>query len=155
MKKSTLPLSKGFAPLFGILVVVVVLLAGALWYFLSEMNNTSSPSITPATENKQTTLANPASENCIEKGGTLVIQTRGDGGQYGLCQFEDNQACEEWALYRGDCPVGGVKTTGFDTIEQNYCAWVGGETLAEPDASCTLPNQHFCLDTDLYNGKCE
>src|SRR5512139_1273126 len=51
-------------------------------------------------------LANPASENCIKQGGTVQIQTRGDGGQFGICLFEDNMQCEEWALLRGECPVG-------------------------------------------------
>ena len=45
-------------------------------------------------------LSNPASEYCIKVGGTLEPLTRGDGGEYSLCQFEDDQACEEWALYR-------------------------------------------------------
>lgn len=100
-------------------------------------------------------LANPASENCTKQGGTLTIKTRGDGGEYGLCQFEGNQACEEWALFRGECPVGGVKTTGFDTIEQQYCAWVGGKTLAVPNAHCTLPSGKVCSDDSMYQGKCE
>ena len=55
--------------------------------------------------------ANPASENCVKQGGTVSIQTRGDGGQYGVCMFEDNKQCEEWAMLRGDCPVGGIKVT--------------------------------------------
>jgi len=57
-------------------------------------------------------MANPASENCVAQGGALLIETRGDGGQYGVCLFEDNRQCEEWALYRGDCPVGALKITG-------------------------------------------
>lgn len=107
--------------------------------------------ITPATASA---LANPASVNCKNVGGTLVIQKRGDGGEYGLCQFGDNQACEEWALYRKECPVGGVKTTGYDNIEQDYCAWIGGKTIAEPNASCTLPSGKMCSDKALYNGTC-
>jgi len=83
------------------------------------------------------------------------MQTRGDGGEYGLCQFEDNQACEEWAMYRGDCPVGGIKTTGFDTVSQQYCAWVGGQTLAVPNAVCNLPSGNVCQDDALYNGTCQ
>jgi putative hemolysin len=59
-------------------------------------------------------LANPASENCVAVGGTRSIENRVDGGQFGLCLFEDNRQCEEWALLRGDCPVGGVKVTGYD-----------------------------------------
>jgi putative hemolysin len=61
----------------------------------------------------KTGIANPASVNCINKGGTLSIQKRGDGGEYGICTFEDNWQCEEWALFRGECPAGGKKVTGI------------------------------------------
>lgn len=104
--------------------------------------------------NTSTTLANPASVNCNNEGGTTIIKD-GPNGQYGLCEFEDNMACEEWALYRGDCPVGGVKTTGYDTIQQMYCAWVGGETLAVANPNCKLPNGTICTDEAVYNGTCE
>ncbi|MBP7832663.1 MAG: DUF333 domain-containing protein [Candidatus Levybacteria bacterium] len=104
-------------------------------------------------EDNPQTLANPASVNCEKVGGTTVIKN-GPNGQYGLCQFEDNQACEEWALFRNECPVGGVKTTGFDTIEQMYCAWVGGETLAVANPNCKLPDGTICTDEAVYNGTC-
>ncbi len=106
------------------------------------------------TDSQKASLSNPASENCIAQGGTLTIETRGDGGQFGLCNFEDNMSCEEWALYRGECPAGGVKTTGFDNIEQMYCAWLGGKTSAVENSTCTLPNGNTCATSDLYNGKC-
>jgi putative hemolysin len=99
-------------------------------------------------------LANPASANCVEQGGVLLISKRGDGGEFGLCNFEDNRACEEWALFRGECPVGGRKTTGFDTIDQKYCAWLGGETLAVVQSVCTFKDGSECSTIDLYNGKC-
>lgn len=99
-------------------------------------------------------LANPASVNCEKVGGKTQIMN-GPNGQYGLCLFEDDYACEEWALYRNECPVGGVRTTGFDNIEQKYCAWVGGQTLAVPDAQCTLPSGTVCTDKAVYNGECE
>lgn len=101
------------------------------------------------------TLANPASTNCIKQGGTLVIKKNGTGGEYGLCDFGDNMQCEEWALFRGDCPVGGRKTTGFDSIQEKYCAWLGGTTYAVTNATCQLPNGHTCSDTALYNGSCQ
>lgn len=97
-------------------------------------------------------IANPASAFCAEKGGSLRIETRGDGGQFGLCYFEDNRACEEWSLMRGECPVGGRRTTGYDTEAQKYCAWLGGEVLAETDAMCSLPDGRRCLAADLYQG---
>lgn len=66
----------------------------------------------------------------------------------------DAQACEIHALYKDDCQKGGVRTTGFDAIQQKYCAWLGGQTIADPNATCTLPSGKICNDTDLYNGKC-
>lgn len=112
----------------------------------------SNPFKDTKTDTSQT-LANPASVNCAKVGGTTLIEN-GPNGQYGLCDFGDNMQCEEWALYRGQCPVGGVKTTGFDTIEQKYCAWVGGQTYAVPNAKCKLPGGKTCSDTALYNGSC-
>jgi len=121
-------------------------------YFQKEQT-TSSPITTETYDNKQ--LANPASINCRKKGGTSMIQTNPSGGEYGLCQFDDNMACEEWALFRGHCPIGGVKTTGFDTTAQKYCAWIGGQTLAVENATCTLPSGEICDDKALYTGECE
>jgi len=111
--------------------------------------------ITESAPVPQAGIANPASVNCQKVGGNLVIKTGPNGGQYGLCYFEDNRACEEWALLRGDCPVGGVKTTGFDTDAQSYCAWSGGKTLAVPNAVCTFTDGSTCLDDAFYNGTCQ
>ena len=98
---------------------------------------------------------NPASVYCTRVGGIVTMNTRGDGRAYGMCRFTDNRACEEWALFRGHCPLGGVRVTGFDTIAQEYCAWLGGETLAVPHATCTLPSGKVCDDDALYNGMCD
>ena len=102
-----------------------------------------------------TTLANPASTNCVNAGGSLEIQTKEDGSQYGLCYFDDARACEEWSMLRGDCPVGGVKTTGYDTTAQKYCAWLGGRTTTVADAVCTFKDNSSCLAADLYLGACQ
>ncbi len=106
-------------------------------------------------------LANPASENCVALGGTLSIAEGGDGGQYGICYFEDNRQCEEWALLRGDCPVGGLKITGYITPAGQYCAITGGTyaitAAGEPDSeqgTCTFKDGSVCDAWDYYNGKC-
>ncbi len=107
-------------------------------------------------------LANPASENCVAQGGRLVIETAGDGGQYGVCLFEDNRQCEEWALLRGACPVGGIRITGYVTPEARYCAIRGGDyvvtreqTATTPEAgTCTLPGEPPCDALALYDGRC-
>lgn len=91
---------------------------------------------------------------CTEQGGTLVPQSFPNGDQYQLCTFDDNRSCEIEAMYRSDCPVGGRKTTGYDTIAQKYCAWLGGNTIAEPNATCTLPDGTVCPADDLYAGSC-
>ena len=47
-------------------------------------------------------IANPASVNCIDNGGHLKIMSDANGA-YGVCFFDDNSECEEWAFYRGTC----------------------------------------------------
>lgn len=59
-------------------------------------------------EEKKEKLANPASKYCIDVGGTLKMAKHENGGVYGICVFKDNRQCEEWALFRGECPVGGI-----------------------------------------------
>lgn len=106
-------------------------------------------------------LPNPASQNCLAVGGTLAIETRGDGGQFGVCYFEDNRQCEEWALLRGECPVGGVKVTGYITAAARYCAISGGSyTITQQgderteQGECALPDGRVCAAADYYNGRC-
>ena len=132
-----------------LIAIVVIIIMGVGGYLFAQKYKK-----VPVIEKPVETIANPASVNCTKVGGNLVIQTDGSGGQYGLCYFEDNRACEEWALFNGDCPVGGRKTTGYDTIDQNYCVWRGGETLAVKDSVCTFKNGKKCSTIDFYNGKC-
>lgn len=98
-------------------------------------------------------LPNPASGHCIHLGGKLVIQTRGDGGQYGVCLFEDNRQCEEWALLREECPVGGIKITGYTTPAQVYCAITGNQVVMS-NSRCVLSNGLQCDLQKFYNGTC-
>lgn len=118
--------------------------------------------ITPTEVIQPVGLPNPASQNCLDQGGDLIIQERGDGGQYGVCYFEDNRQCEEWALMNGHCPVGGLKITGYLTEAAVYCAITGGTyAISGTDAagveqgSCTLPDETTTCDVwDYFNGKC-
>lgn len=52
-------------------------------------------------------MANPASVNCLKKGGALQMR-HSAAGSYGVCLFKGGRECEEWALFRGECPVGGL-----------------------------------------------
>jgi hypothetical protein len=106
-------------------------------------------------------IANPASVNCIKKGGTLSIQKRGDGGEYGVCIFEDNRQCEEWAMFRGECPIGGVKIAGYATPAARICVITGGtykvsgnNNTDNEQGTCTFKKGAVCDAWDYFNGKC-
>ncbi len=94
-------------------------------------------------------------------GGTPKNETRPDGGQYGVCYFGDNYVCEQWALMHGECPVGGVKVTGYNTPAARYCVITGGTytvigvTNTDQEAgSCTLPSGKVCDANEYYAGAC-
>lgn len=173
---------KGFSLLFALLLSAVAIFFCAFVYIYSKhenptelfsrpkdlkeiyaQKNAQRKDISPQrriadispTSGEGMTISNPASEYCIKVGGNLQTETRGDGGEYSVCEFADNQSCEEWALYRRQCPIGGVKTIGYDSKEQIYCVEQGGKTLAEPNAKCTLPNSKVCSNDALYNGECQ
>ncbi|MCX8023476.1 MAG: DUF333 domain-containing protein [Syntrophorhabdaceae bacterium] len=85
----------------------------------------------PSTEDKKTLIANPASEYCIKTGGRLVIRKDKDGGEYGICIF-NNKECEEWAYFRGECDQEGNTKKTFTTDDPfEYCSFIG--TIDVPD----------------------
>ncbi len=130
-------------------------------FFMAACSAPAQPGI-PTQLQPTAAMANPASENCVKQGGTLSIQKRGDGGEYGVCMFEDNRQCEEWALLRGDCPTGGLKITGYVTLAAQYCAITGGQYQITGDSNtdqergtCTFKNGKTCDVWDYYAGKCD
>jgi len=147
-------MNKKIKAVFIILILVLVVLLG-IFYWTKLDGFQKNKNQIQTNENEGTTIANPASTNCKDKGGNLLMQKKEDGSEYGLCYFEDARACEEWAMLRGDCPVGGRKTTGFDTMAQKFCAWSGGQTLAVENAVCTFNDGSTCLADEFYNGTCQ
>ncbi len=106
-------------------------------------------------------LSNPASDNCLKQGGALSIEKQGDGGEYGVCTFAANMQCEEWALFRGDCPVGGINTTGYVTPAAVYCVISAGvytvtgqSNTPTEQGTCAFKNGKTCDVWDYWNGKC-
>ena len=106
-------------------------------------------------------LANPASQNCVARGGTLTIERRPDGGQFGVCVFTDNYQCEEWAMFRGECPTGGLRVTGYITPAARYCAITGGRYTVvaksgavDEQGACALPGGKSCGADAYYAGTC-
>ena len=117
-------------------------------------------SLVPISADAQGQLANPASQNCVKQNGTLSIERRPDGGQYGVCVFTDNYQCEEWALFRGECPKTGLRVTGYVTPAGRYCAITGGRyTVVSASAAgeqgvCSLPGGKACNAEAYYAGSC-
>ena len=106
-------------------------------------------------------LANPASRNCVEKGGTPTIEKSGKGGEFGVCTFPGNLQCEEWAMLRGDCRSGGIKVTGFATPAARYCAITGGNyrvtsnsNAADEQGTCTSKGQPPCPASAYFDQTC-
>jgi len=52
-------------------------------------------------------IANPASKNCLDKGGKLEMREE-TAGTIGICKFSDGTECEEWKLYRNECRKGQI-----------------------------------------------
>lgn len=100
-------------------------------------------------------LANPASVNCVQKGGKLEIREN-KLGQYGVCLFEDNRQCEEWALMRGQCPAGGLKITGYDNDAEIFCAITGGtvQGVGTKTPKCKRADGTLCTAQANFEGSC-
>jgi putative hemolysin len=106
-------------------------------------------------------LANPASIHCLERGGKLTLLRREDGGEYGVCIFADGRQCEEWALWRAECPPGGVAVPADTAPAERYCLIRGGNYRpASPSAAdreagvCTFPGGDSCDARAYYRGTC-
>lgn len=136
---------------FGIMIAALLILGSS-----GCASQPQTPSVTTSAG-----IANPASENCQQQGGELTILKAPSGGEYGVCVFDDNMQCEEWALMRGDCPVGGVKVTGYVTPAAVYCAITGGEYTVtgktntdQEEGTCTFKSGRTCDVWAYYNGTC-
>lgn len=101
-----------------------------------------------------TQIANPASKNCIDKGGSLEIITAADGSQSGLCTLKDGTKCDEWAYFRGECP-----STQIANPASVNCINNGGtlKIVDGPDGQygmCTLPGGKLCEEWSYFRGEC-
>lgn len=87
------------------IIAAVAIIALAAWLAMRFWSVEESVSPTPEAS-INAGLANPASVNCVAKGGQLETRTDATGGQYGVCLFSDGSECEEWKFFRGECQIG-------------------------------------------------
>jgi len=110
-------------------------------------------------------IANPASVNCLQKGGRLEIRTTADASQYGVCIFNDGSACEEWAFLRGECAPASSSTPGANNPQivnpaSAYCEQNDGtlEIRTATDGSqsgvCVFTDGSECEEWAFYRGEC-
>jgi hypothetical protein len=140
-----------------IFLVIILLVAIDSFFIVKYMNNRVNQA---ADNNKEVVngefvvLVNRASVYCAEQGGTLLDQPKGDGGNYVLCSFEDGKVCEQWAMLRGECPVGGIDTSVFETEAQKFCVLCGGKIADGNDMACSFKDGSVCWGENFYNGTC-
>jgi len=158
-----------------ILVLCICLGAGLVVAGCTQQTSTTVPSTTATPAAAATTaagqagMANPASVNCGNIGGTTEIKTAADGGQYGMCTFKNGTTCEEWALFRGEgCQAGpsvnqtpaapASNQTGIANPASVNCVNVGGKVDIKDSAAgqygmCTFNNGTTCEEWALFRGE--
>ena len=110
-------------------------------------------------EPEQVGLPNPASQYCVEQGGTLEMRSDENGNQYGVCIFPDGSECEEWAFLRGECASGSdieeTDVTLAGTLWQFSWGEVDGESFAPfADQPITLDFSAEHAGQIMGNGAC-
>jgi hypothetical protein len=79
--------------------------AGGIVAARQVLKSAASPSTTTASPSAAPGMGNPATANCIAKGGrSVIIET--PLGQSGVCVFPDGSRCEEWRFFHGTCAPG-------------------------------------------------
>lgn len=136
-----------------VLVVGVILLAGC-----------KAVTAPPATqETPPANMANPASVNCADKGGTLEIRKDASGGEVGYCHFADGSECEEWAFMRGECEPGATPAApiGMPNPASVFCADNAGTLDIRTEAGggevgiCTFADGSECEEWAFMRGECK
>lgn len=137
---------------FGVLFILAGL---ALAYFILPVEIRIGEEETKSKDVSELRLVNPASKNCQEKGGTTIFKEKGDLGSYGICDFGGTKRCEEWAMYRNDCPVGGIDVKGYVDEAEIYCLISGGKLqVGDSQKVCLLKSGQNCEVNEYYNGSC-
>ena len=146
---------------------ISIALALGLFVLFACSPRTPQPVTATATRDT-TTLANPASAYCEGQGFKLETRTAQDGSQYGVCMFEDDTECEEWAYYRAECKPGDMDVApaptatpaGIANPASAYCVEQGGtsEIRTAEDGSqsgvCAFPDGSECEEWAFFRGEC-
>lgn len=132
----------------------LLLMIGSFIFGLKIQNN-ESVSVLGTSTGDAASVASAAYAKCVNNGGFVTTDRRGKNGFYNLCNFADDMNCELYALYNGQCPVGGVHIIGYSTKPQVFCALRGGTPQGSENGQCKMPNGKTCTTDSIYKGTCQ
>lgn len=104
-------------------------------------------------------MGNPADSFCGQEGATLESRRDTDGGEYTLCKFGEDTACDSWAYARGECiesnPIFSVYCANNEgALSTESVDW--GDVQGRPAASyetCTEQDRGTCTEGDYYSSR--
>ncbi len=148
--------NKKFSPLVAGSLAVVILIVGAfiIGYKFGPTESSVLGVSTTSSPTKAGQIASAAYSKCIQNGGFVTTARRPNNGFYNICNFADDMNCELYSLYNGQCPIGGVKTVGYSTTDQVFCALRGGTPQGSKNGQCKMPDGKICSTASVYNGTC-
>lgn len=114
------------------------------------------PAKLPSSRNQVIGLGNPASNFCVQNGGTFELHDT-----LGYCLFADGTFCEEWEFMKGNCKAGEnpyVKETvlSLGNPASLFCSTQGGQfELRDQTGYCVFTDGSECEEWALMNGDCQ
>jgi uncharacterized protein len=93
---------KGIFIILGLCIFAAIFIAGCTQQVPPEPTPMATITALKTVPPTSVGMANPASVNCGNIGGTTEIKKNPDGSEYGMCTFPNGTSCEEWALFRNE-----------------------------------------------------
>ena len=94
-------------------------------------------------------VENPAKTFCIENSCKYLVITKGDGSQFGICNFEDGSSCkaDEFLIQR--CRKG-----SFATESNDFGIMEILEESCEKTSTCKVPRKYLARSDCAYQANC-
>jgi putative hemolysin len=152
--------------ILGLCIVAGIFIAGCTQQAPPVQTPTTTPAIKITASPTSASMANPASVNCANVGGTLEIRKDTAGNEYGMCNFSNGTSCEEWALFRNEGCKAGVAVTSTTAVQVGManpaslnCGNLGGTLEIKKDTAgnefgmCNFQNGTSCEEWALFRNE--
>jgi putative hemolysin len=96
-------------------------------------------------------IPNPASLYCEEQGGKLIIKTKEDGSQYGVCVLSNFREIDEWELYNLDHKICPQVCIEMWKITNNSCEFIDCGSGCGPNNITTFETKEECFNNISSN----